>query len=48
MVNTRLSPLLETDQEYGITLAVLMDCISDYAFKPRKTLNALAQEGGTE
>jgi hypothetical protein len=46
-VLTRLSPLLETDAEYAMTLAVIADITHDYVCKLRRTLEALAEGGAT-
>jgi hypothetical protein len=41
-----LRPLLPTDAEYGVTMAVLMEIISDYSCKLRRDLNALGEYQG--
>ena len=48
---SRLSPVLETDQEFARTMTIVMQIISDYVAQLRRTLEALgragySQEGG--
>jgi hypothetical protein len=45
---SRLSPVLETDQEFARTMTVVMQIISDYVAQLRRTLEALARAGDSQ
>jgi hypothetical protein len=45
---TRLSPVLETDQEFARTMTIVMQIISDYVAQLRRTLEALGRAGDSQ
>jgi hypothetical protein len=44
-VLSRISPCLDTDEEYGLTMAILMSIIADYVAKLRPVLTEMARGG---
>jgi hypothetical protein len=45
---SRLSPVLETDQEFARTMTIVMQIISDYVAQLRRTLEALVRAGDSQ
>lgn len=45
---SRLSPVLETDQEFARTMTIVMQIISDYVAQLRRTLEALGRAGDSQ
>jgi hypothetical protein len=45
---SRLSPVLETDQEFAHTMTIVMQIISDYVAQLRRTLEALVRAGDSQ